>query len=139
MRLKTLNGKLVNKNVSKYLINWDGKSLSKVQFATKQFFKKFWLNDIVYEEFPVYGTRLKVDIFNATKKIAVEVQGGQHYDYNPFFHNNSRLNYLKGMKRDMTKLNWLEINNYKLIEIKESEVKDLSKDFIEQNFDIFLY
>lgn len=139
MRLKNIKGKLVNKNVSKFLIDWDAKSRSKVQFLTKNFFRTYWKNDIVYEEFPVYGTRLKVDILNATKKIAIEVQGSQHYKYNPFFHSESRLKYLQGMKRDMQKREWLEMNSYNLIEIKEEEVPSLSKQFIEDNFNIFLY
>ena len=67
MRLYNIHGKLVSKNVSKYLIKWDGKSRSNIQFKTKQFLKKHWSNQIVYEEFPVYGTRMKVAILNATK------------------------------------------------------------------------
>ena len=94
MRLLNINEKLVNKNVRKYLINWQGKSRSKLQFKFKQFFYPYWKNHIVYEEFPVYGSMLKIDILNATKKIAVEIQGNQHESFNEFFHDHSRLKYL---------------------------------------------
>ena len=59
MRLLNINGKLVNKNVRNYLIDWQGKSRSKLQFKFKEFFYPYWKNHIVYEEFPVYEACLK--------------------------------------------------------------------------------
>ena len=130
MRLRSITGRLVNRNVSKYLIDWDKKSRSKIQFATKQFLKKFWKNHIVYEEFPVYGTRLKVDILNATKKIAVEVNGRQHYSFNKFFHGGSRQKFLQSIKRDCKKFDWLKSNDFEVVEIEEGEVPLLSRELI---------
>ena len=100
MKLYNIYGKVVSKNVSGYLIDWDSKSRSKIQYKVKQFLKQYWKNHIVYEEFPVFGSKLKVDILNATRKIAVEVHGPQHSSFNKFFHGESRLNYLKSIKRD---------------------------------------
>lgn len=136
MRLYNIHGKLVSKNVSKYLIKWDGKSRSNIQFKTKQFLKKHWSNQIVYEEFPVYGTRMKVDILNATKKIAIEVQGRQHTSFNKFFHGNSRLKYLESIKRDFQKREWLKKNGFQVVEIEEDEVKKLSVSFFLKFFNI---
>ena len=138
MRLYNIYGKLQNKNVSKYLIKWDAKSCSKIQFRTKQFLKPYWQNQIVYEEFPVYGTRMRVDILNATKKIAIEVNGSQHSKFNKFFHKGSRLKYLESIKRDVAKANWLESNNFKLIEIEEDEIDSLSLGFFKKNYNIVL-
>lgn len=134
MRLLNLKGKLVSKNVSKYLINWDKESRSKVQFKVKQFLKTYWKNQIVYEEFPVYGSLMKVDFLNATKRIAIEVQGNQHNAFNKFFHDGSRLNYLNSIKRDMRKLEWLEKNEFTVIEINEGEINDLSVEWVEEKF-----
>tara|TARA_Y100000593_G_C4160372_1_gene261720 strand:- start:144 stop:560 length:417 start_codon:yes stop_codon:yes gene_type:complete len=136
MRLYNANGKLQNKSVSKYIIDWDKKSRSKLQKQVKDFFKTYWFGHIVYEEFPVYGTRLKVDILNATVKVAVEVNGPQHSSFNKFFHGNSRAKYLMSIKRDHQKAEWLAKNGYKLIEIEESDLQNLSKDFIEKTFKI---
>ena len=133
MRLYNVKGKLQSKLVGKYLINWNKKSRSKIQFKVKQFLKLYWENHVVYEEFPVYGTRMKVDILNATKKIAVEVNGRQHSNFNSFFHNNSRAKYLASIKRDVEKREWLEKNGYTLIEIEEDEVPQLSEEFIVKN------
>jgi hypothetical protein len=136
MRLFNAYGRLQNRNVSKYLIDWDKKSRSKLQKQVKDFFKPYWLGHIVYEEFPVYGTRLKVDILNATIKVAIEVNGPQHSSFNKFFHGNSRAKYLASIKRDHEKQLWLEKNNYKLIELEESDMQSLSKKFIEDTFKI---
>ena len=135
MRLYNIRGKLQSRKVSKYLINWDAKSRSKLQFGAKQFLKTVWKNHVVYEEFPVYGSRMKVDILNATKKIAVEVQGRQHNEYNEFFHKN-RQNYLLSIKRDVQKRLWLEKNQFILIELQREDMKSLSTDFIKEVFGI---
>ena len=134
MRLLNINGRPQKKNVSKYLIKWNKKSRSKVQFKTKKFLEPFWKGQIVYEEFPVYGSRMTVDILNATKKLAIEVQGKQHGEFNKFFHNNSRLKYLEGIKRDIKKAEWLESNGFILLEIEEDEVESLSLDFFLEKF-----
>lgn len=137
MRLLSVTGRLVNKSVSDRIIDWDAKSLSKPQFETKQFLKTYWLGHVVYEEFPVYGTRLRVDILNATLRIGVEVHGPQHEKFH-FFHGNSREAYLDNYKNDDIKRKWLERNEYKHIIIYSSEVKDLSPKFFFEKFDINL-
>jgi hypothetical protein len=138
MRLLNVNGTLVNKNVSKYLVNWNGKSRSKLQFKFKQFFYPYWKNHIVYEEFPVYGSMLKVDLLNATKKIAVEIQGDQHESFNKFFHDNSRFKYLQSIKRDVKKEKWLEMNEFKFLQVYESDLKTLSPQYIEEKCGILI-
>ena len=138
MRLLNVNGTLVNKNVRKYLINWEGKSRSKLQYKFKQFFYPYWKNHIVYEEFPVYGSMLKVDLLNATKKIAAEIQGEQHESFNKFFHDNSRLKYLQSIKRDVKKEKWLEINEFKFLQLYETDLKILSPQYIEEKCNILI-
>jgi hypothetical protein len=137
MRLYNIHGRLISKNVSSKIIDWDGKSRSKLQFKAKQFFKKHWHKHICYEEFPVYGTRMSVDLLNATKRIAIEVNGTQHDTYNKFFHKN-KVNFFNSIKRDFKKREWLESNNFLLIEINENEVNKLSKSFIKNKFDVLL-
>ena len=137
MKLYNVHGRLQNKNVSKYLIDWDGKCKSKIQLKVKQFLKNFWENHIVYEEFPVFGTRLKVDFVNVTKYIAIEVQGQQHTSYNKFFHG-SRTGYWKSIKRDVAKENWLIKNEFQLVEVNFDEVDDLSEKFLKKHYGIIL-
>jgi len=138
MKLYNIYGKVVSKNVSDYLIEWEGKSRSKIQYKVKQFLKQYWKNHIVYEEFPVFGSKLKVDILNATRKIAVEVHGPQHSSFNKFFHGESRLNYLKSIKRDVAKEKWLVLNQFTLIEIYHDEVDKISDKTIKERYNIIL-
>ena len=137
MRLFNIRGKLVDKNVTKYRINWDAPSRSKLQFQVKQFLKPFWLAQIVYEEFPVYGTQLKVDILNATMKIAIEVHGPQHESFH-YFHNKNRFVFLEGLGRDASKEEWLELNKFKLVIIYDKEVPNLSKEVFKEKYGILL-
>ena len=136
MRLYNIRGKLQSKSVTKYLIKWNKKSRSKLQFNVKQFLKQYWENHVVYEEFPVYGTKLKVDLVNATKKIAIEVNGPQHDNFNKFFHGNSRAKYLESIKRDIQKREWLELNDFIIMEIYEKDLKDLSPKYLKELYGV---
>jgi len=137
MRLKNIYGNLVTKNVSKYIIKWDGKSRSHLQFKVKQFLKPYWRGLIVYEEFPVYGSKLKVDILNATLRIAVEVNGPQHDEFH-YFHGGSPNAYLQSIGRDYQKSEWLETNGFVFVEINWDEVELLSSKFFKDKFGVTL-
>jgi very-short-patch-repair endonuclease len=110
------------KNISKYLIDWDATCKSGIQKDVKNQIKRYWFADYVFEEFPVAGTRLTLDFYNATQKIAIEVDGNQHYKFNKFFHSNSRQNFLQQLKRDERKEYFCELNKIKLIRVLESEI-----------------
>ena len=132
MVFKTLTGP--SKRVKKpknYLIKWDGQSLSKLQFSAKEFLKPYWNTDIVFEEFPIAGTRMRFDFYNSNKNIAVEVQGGQHLKYTPFFHGKSKSTFLSQIRRDNDKQKFCELNNIKLVEIYPNDKLsvDLFKSF----------
>lgn len=135
MKFKTLEGKEKTiKNIKKLIINWTGKSRSKFQFSVKEFLMPYWKGDVVFEELRIVGTRLSLDFYNANKKVAIEVQGQQHFKYVKFFHG-SRLNYLDQMKRDVKKNEFCEINDIKLVEIYPKDV--LSKELFEK-FGVYL-
>ena len=136
MKLYDISGRLVNRSVTKYKIDWDAECRSIFQFEVKQFFKTYWYGQICYEEFPVYGSRMKVDLINMTKRIAVEVQGAQHDQFNKFFHGNSRAKYLRSITRDYQKRQWLEKNNFTVLEIVPEDMTSLSKRYIREKFDI---
>lgn len=135
MKFKTLDGKeRTVKNAKKYLIKWNDKSRSKLQEKVKNFLKPYWIGDVVFEELKIVGTRLSIDFYNANKKIAIEVQGHQHFKYVPFFHG-TRTNYLKQIKRDVKKINFCEINKIFLVEIFPED--NLDKTLFER-FGIYL-
>jgi hypothetical protein len=117
------------KLAKKYLIDWDSPSRSKFQRAVKDFLKPYWLNDVVFEELRIVGTRLSIDIYNANKKIAIEVQGKQHTTYVKHFHKN-RLKYFDQLKRDQKKLDFCNMNAIKLIEIYSAS--EINTSFFEE-------
>ena len=121
MKFKTLSGSTAElRNARKYLVKWEAESKSKFQFSVKDFLYPYWRSDIVFEEFKLVGTRLSFDFYNASKKVAIEVQGAQHTKYVKFFHGN-RMKYLEQLKRDDKKLRFCEINNINLVEIYPSD------------------
>ena len=136
MKFKTLTGstrKVIG--VQKYIIDWDSSSKSKFQKSVKDFLRDYWNRHVVFEEFPVAGTRMTFVFYNANEKVAIEVQGGQHTKYVPFFHGNYKNNYLMQLKRDHQKHDFCELNDIKLVEIYEKD--KLSKDFFKK-LDILL-
>tara|TARA_X000001036_G_C20692602_1_gene809925 strand:+ start:1174 stop:1626 length:453 start_codon:yes stop_codon:yes gene_type:complete len=125
MLFKTLTGsKKRIVRAKKYLIDWNKKSKSNIQFATKQFLKDYWKDHVVFEEFPVAGTRLTFDFYNANKGIAIEVQGAQHTKYVKFFHKRPA-NFVSQIRRDQQKLDFCELNEINLVEIYSE--KELNK------------
>ena len=122
MTFKSLAGREVKvKKSDIYKIDWQGNSLSKLQKSVKKELVKYWGADIVYEEFPVAGTRLNFDFYNATKNIVLEVDGHQHYRYNKFFHGQNRFNFLQQLKRDNDKEKFCDLNGIKLYRVREGE------------------
>lgn len=117
MRFNTLSGGTKGvRNARRFLVNWQTNSASLFQFEVKQFLHHYWKHDAVYEEFPIVGTRLSFDFYNASKKIAVEVQGIQHTKFVKYFHTN-RLNFLDQLKRDKLKEEFAELNGITLVTI----------------------
>ena len=135
MKFKNIFVKDVNKTINKYLIDWNKPCKSKVQFNVKKFFENCWYTHVVVEEFPVFGTRMKCDLINFTKKIAVETHGLQHDKFVKHFHR-TKTGFKNSVKRDLQKYQWLEMNGFRVIEIFENELISLSPDWIKEKFDI---
>lgn len=129
MILKDIHGKTVKRNFLKYKVDWNKKCRSNFQFEIKQFLKTFWMNHVVYEEMPVPGSRMTIDLFNMTKRIAVEIDGKQHDEYSEFFHG-SRSKYRQQIIRDVTKEEFCQSNNFELLRIIPEDVPYLSRQYI---------
>tara|TARA_Y100000361_G_C11157496_1_gene345108 strand:- start:1722 stop:2132 length:411 start_codon:yes stop_codon:yes gene_type:complete len=123
VKFKTLNGSTRSVfKIKRFIIDWDAESKSKIQFNAKQFLKKYWSYNVVFEEFPVAGTKLSLDFYNASKKIAVEVQGAQHRKHVPFFHGDNKVNYIDQLRRDKQKMEFCEINDIIMVEIYDTDI-----------------
>ena len=105
----------------KYKIDWELGSRSKLQKSVKDLLQPHWFCDMVFEELPVVGTRMTIDFYNASRKIALEVDGEQHYKYNKHFHGTSKQNYLKQLCRDNDKEIYCEKNNITMIRVLQCD------------------
>ncbi len=137
MRLKTLSGQLRYKNCAKYKIKWDKQERSQFQTDVKAFLRPFISHHIVYSEFPVFSTLLKIDIYDATSKVAYEVSGLQHIKFSEHFHKGSRNNFLGQIRRDINKAKFCEINDIKLVEIFPDDLP-LTKQWFKEKYDVDL-
>lgn len=136
MLLTSLKGNTPKKtNLSKFKICWEEKRASNFQFQVKSFFKQYWQFHEVYEEMRLPGSLLRLDLFNATMRIAVEASGEQHFKFNEHFHKN-RLGYGASVIRDDSKARWLEKNNIILIELRTKDLPLLSPAYISEKFGV---
>ena len=135
MKLTSLSGRSVSKNIYKYRIDWEAKSASKFQKKVKDELYYFWEDHVVFEEFPCFGSRLTLDFLNITRMIAIEVQGAAHVKYIPFFHGNNRFNYLKQICHDEKKQEFCLINGIELIEIFPEDLKVNFRRFLKKQLD----
>jgi hypothetical protein len=71
-------------------------------------------SQIILEEFPLPGENLTLDFFLPRKKLAIEVQGAQHYQYSEFFHKDKGA-FRASQERDKRKAQWCRINDVRLI------------------------
>lgn len=122
MNFISLSGKLRPlKNINRYMIDWEKPSRSKFQTNVKNFLKKYWFQNVVFEEMPIVGTRMSLDLYNANKKIAIEVQGRQHQSFVKHFHGNL-LNFKYQLDRDQKKESFCSRNGITLVTIFDKDV-----------------
>lgn len=100
-------------------ISWTENSVSKLQTEVKKFLKTIWLNDIVFEEFPIRvkkNTSLRFDFYNASRRIAIEVMGDQHTKKVDYFHKSDD-DFWKGVENDRLKELFCNKNKIRLVEL----------------------
>jgi hypothetical protein len=122
MNFISLSGRLKPlKNINRYIINWDKPSRSKFQTNVKNYLRQYWSQNVVFEEMPIVGTRMTLDMYNANKKIAIEVQGRQHQTFVKHFHGNL-LNFKYQLDRDNNKETFCTKNGITLVTIFDKDV-----------------
>lgn len=121
MKLKNLNGKTVDCNVTKYTVDWD-RVVSLPQFTVKKAIMPFWIGGCVCEEFVIPNSILRIDLINFSNKTIVEISPKSSHGYNKFFHK-SRSGFLRSFKRDIKKAQWADLNEFRYIEITDEDLK----------------
>lgn len=127
----------VNWNLSKYKFN-PNKKVSIGQKKLQDFLLQYINPLFLYQECRLPGTLKRFDLLLSDKMLIFEYSPNSHHgEFNKFFHGN-RLGYLKTIKSDTHKIEWATKNNFKLIEINESDLDLLSYDFFIEKFDCYL-
>lgn len=120
---------------SKYLIDWTKAAPSKGAQVVKVFLQANYSKHIIYEEYFLPKTKLRVDFLVPGKKMAIEFDGIQHSNFNKHFHRN-RIGYLNSIGRDTKKEEYLEWNGYRVVRITEDDLDKLSVEWLRDNWGI---
>lgn len=138
MKFKSLSGRTVNlPNIHRHRVDWEGDSLSDFQAEVKDFLCPYWKHDVVFEEMPVAGTRMRFDFLNLSKRIIVEVNGAAHLSPHSHFHRGSPARYRKQLHNDMKKAEWAQLNGFAFVEVEPSDMP-LSVDWFKSQYGITL-
>lgn len=108
MKFKKLNEqeKSVVINTRKQ-INYDFSNFQKeFQSLIENKFKGF----SIIKEFTIPGTKLRIDFYLPSLKMAFEVQGEQHFKFIKYFHGTAN-KFLKQQENDELKRQWCKLNN----------------------------
>lgn len=130
-----IKGRRRTKSLIKNKVDWDKKCRSNIQKTVKDFFKEHWFYDFVVEEMTVVGTKLKIDLYNHTKKIAVEVQGQQHDVFVAHFHG-TRTGFAKQLDRDAIKADWCDMNGINMVYIRSEDLPHLSPEWFLEKYNV---
>lgn len=121
MKYKGLDEKEYNLKLRKN----NGKFRSSYHQKAYELIKKLYPLYSCYEETKLCGTKndLYVDIFIPSIGLAIEVQGIQHTEFNPFFHQNIA-GFARAKARDNEKKEWCNLNNITLVELAYNETEE---------------
>ena len=103
-----------------YLFN---KKTSRLHSMTRTILSEKYPTLTILEEVSVpikKNKALYLDFYLPLIRLAVEVQGEQHFAFNPHFHQ-TKAQFIKQRKNDREKAEWCELNNINLIELRYDE------------------
>lgn len=142
MKWITAKGKVINLNITKYLIDYDSDKGSSGEVSVRKFLKKHSSTHIWTEQLPIKigGPRAaRLDFMSPDLKLCIEIDGDFHnsFDKGKFFYNNSKINYLNSIKRDVKKEEMLELNGIKVVRVEYSDLP-LTPAFFLEKYDIYI-
>ena len=131
MKFKSLDGRETTMNIlpSEYPVRSKADSKSIGQYNLGQVIAKTYPGALILEEFGVPGERLFLDFFMPHLKLVFEFHGGQHDEFNKFFHGTKK-GFEQSKSRDARKKQWCELNNITLVEVRQDLTVDELRDAV---------
>lgn len=97
----------------------------------RELLKELYPVALILEEVTLAGTdSLKADFLIPFHRIIIEVCGRQHYEYIDWFHKDRR-GWVRAQTNDRNKKTWAEINNFRLIELPDTQSIEKWKEIIQ--------
>ena len=124
MKTRDLDGDIVDWKPSGEIVTAeDTRNRSQLLLAARQILYELFPTTQIIEEVSIpikRGVTQYFDFFISNIKLAVEVNGQQHYKFNSLFHSTAS-DFMAQKKRDQDKRDWCEQNRITLIELPYNE------------------
>jgi hypothetical protein len=128
MKVIGLDNKEYTINIVRY--NNQSATCSSLHLRARKLLAQLFPYEQIYEEVTLPGIKTEInnrplilDFYIHFYRIAVEVQGEQHYGFSKFFHTN-KLEFFRAKKLDNLKKQWCGINSISLIELPYDETDE---------------
>ena len=127
MKVRSLTGEITSwKLLGNTVCINDARKRSKLHLTARGIVHEIFTSAPILEEVPIHPRPFKTQYFDfylPNIKLAIEVNGEQHYKFNTFFHASAQ-DFLNQKKNDADKREWCEINGISLIELPYNEKED---------------
>ena len=115
MKVKSLNGRIENWNLSGYIpLNDETRPRSELHLKARALLRETYKTESILEEVAIPNLGLFIDFFLPLRKLAIECQGAQHTTYCRFFHGNIE-GFRRAKENDAKKAEWCLLNNIRLV------------------------
>lgn len=125
MRVTGLDGREYSWNPHGYTpLGSDPRPRSSLHVRARSLLLTRFPSEPILEEVPVPGSRLFLDFYLPGRKLVVEVQGRQHFEFVPHFHR-TRLGFIQSRMRDEHKRGWCLDAGLSWVELSHDETDEV--------------
>jgi hypothetical protein len=120
MIVKDLSGKEFQWKITSNSVSRKREKVSDLHCKARELIQKVYPTVQILEEVPIkirHGETLYLDFYLPLHKIAVEVNGEQHYRWVSHFHA-AQMDFIRQCKSDREKKEWCEINDISFVELR---------------------